>query len=326
MFTHIRSYFFMMFAALSLVACGGSDEGSTPPPPPPPPASPVITAISPQTGITAGGDVITITGTNFVSPVTVTFGTAIARDISVTSTRIVVAAPQVSAPGTQQISVLNSNGARSQNVSFTYVTAEERARGIMGANYFGIEDAERYFGVMFTPADRGSAAWIPFTKETLEAVKNTHILVLVPPLSIAAFKAKVPAGGFYVCPPPEWLNQRSYLTQEVQWQLIKKTMVEGSLDKTFYDQLRLLGPNDVSPLSGDLIYLIAAMQLSKDERLFVDVFVRTSDNWFGNVYEVGGQNAAYSISMTSICAGPPIDAWENVGIASQRKHEDIPRP
>ncbi len=105
--------------------------------PPPPNTNPTITSISPVTGKPAGGDIVTITGTNFVSPVRAIFdfGNGVTKEaqvISVSATQIQVISPPVdlgtgqTAPATITIFV-NAGTATEQKVSagtpFTYQAA-----------------------------------------------------------------------------------------------------------------------------------------------------------------------------------------------------------
>jgi hypothetical protein len=74
-------------------------------------SAPTVTAVSPSTGSTAGGNTVTLTGTNFVSGATVTFGTgggaAAGTGVNVVnSTTITVTAP-AHATGTVRVTVTN---------------------------------------------------------------------------------------------------------------------------------------------------------------------------------------------------------------------------
>lgn len=105
--------------------------------PPPPNTNPTITGINPTTGKPAGGDIITITGTNFVAPVRAIFdfGNGVTKEaqvISVTPTQIQVISPPIDL-GTGQaanatITIISAAGtATEQKVSatttFTYQAA-----------------------------------------------------------------------------------------------------------------------------------------------------------------------------------------------------------
>ena len=84
---------------------------------------PTISAISPTTGTTAGGLVVTITGTNFVvGATTVTFGTAAGSAVSCSSTTSCVAASPPGSVGVVDVTATTSGGtsATSSADQFTY--------------------------------------------------------------------------------------------------------------------------------------------------------------------------------------------------------------
>jgi hypothetical protein len=82
-------------------------------------AAPVVSSVSPNTGSTNGGTAVTITGSNFVSPSTVTIGGVLAQAVTVvSSTQIKCNVPTHSA-GSQPITVSNANGTSSGS-SFNY--------------------------------------------------------------------------------------------------------------------------------------------------------------------------------------------------------------
>lgn len=72
-------------------------------------AAPVISSIAPAGGLTVGGTTVTITGTGFMTPVTVTFGSSAATVVSATTTQIVVTTP-ARAEGSVTVSVTNLDG------------------------------------------------------------------------------------------------------------------------------------------------------------------------------------------------------------------------
>ncbi len=82
--------------------------------------APTITGILPTSGSIAGGTVVTITGTGFLSNATVKFGGAAATNVSVTSTSITAAAP-AHAAGKVDVVVTNSDSqSATLPQSFTY--------------------------------------------------------------------------------------------------------------------------------------------------------------------------------------------------------------
>lgn len=84
-------------------------------------APPTVSGISPASGTTAGGTAVTITGTGFVAPATVSFGGTSATNVSVVSpTEITADAPAGTAGGVNVM--VTDPGGTSGPVSFTYVT------------------------------------------------------------------------------------------------------------------------------------------------------------------------------------------------------------
>ena len=86
------------------------------------PSAPAITGIAPITGLTSGGTVVTITGSNFLAGVTVQFGANAGTGVSLTgSTSLTVSTP-AGAAGPVNVIVTNPGGLAATNVSgFTYV-------------------------------------------------------------------------------------------------------------------------------------------------------------------------------------------------------------
>jgi hypothetical protein len=80
---------------------------------------PTLTAISPTSGPVAGGNSVTITGTEFSGPLTVQFGTT-ATTFTVDSTTQITAMAPAGATGTVQVTVAGSGGT-SNGLAYTYV-------------------------------------------------------------------------------------------------------------------------------------------------------------------------------------------------------------
>lgn len=87
-----------------------------------PPQPPAVDAVSPAGGPTSGGTVVTITGANFQSGATVSFGGTAASSVTVnSSTQITATAPARSA-GTVSVTVTNPGGLNgAKNPGFFYV-------------------------------------------------------------------------------------------------------------------------------------------------------------------------------------------------------------
>ncbi len=84
--------------------------------------APILTGVSPTTGLTAGGTAVTLTGQNFESGATVTFGRAAATSVVVvTATQITAKTPPAHKPRSVNIVVTNPDGQRGTLSSgFTY--------------------------------------------------------------------------------------------------------------------------------------------------------------------------------------------------------------
>jgi hypothetical protein len=161
---------------------------------------------------------------------------------------------------------------------FEATTSQKLAREIMGKNYFGIEEAIQHFGVKPTKAQLSALAEISLTEAELRECKDTHILVAVFPMSILEIRSKVPSDQrlFY---DQDWYNKESFAKSkgETSWQLVRKTPVENSTNKTWSDQQALLGKNEETPTAQIMVYTIIGHFLSVGERLFENVYVRCSD-------------------------------------------------
>ena len=132
------------------------------------PSAPTVTALSANTGTTAGGTSVTITGTNFYHVTGVSFGTITANSFTVNSTTSITASAPPHATGTVDITVTTATGTSSTSSSdqFSYtagtgptVTGVSPSIGdsggdttvvtVTGTNFLGTTAV--YFGT--TPAD-----------------------------------------------------------------------------------------------------------------------------------------------------------------------------
>ncbi len=87
-------------------------------------AAPTVTAVSPPTGPTGGGNTVTITGTNFLNGATVAFGANAATNVTVNSATQITAHAPAGSPGTVDVKVTTPGGtsATSNNDKYTYTT------------------------------------------------------------------------------------------------------------------------------------------------------------------------------------------------------------
>ena len=84
-------------------------------------ASPTLASVAPASGPTAGGTTITLTGTNFASPVTVSVGGIPATDATVVNSTTVTATTPSGPSGTRDVMVSTSGGIATLAGAFTYV-------------------------------------------------------------------------------------------------------------------------------------------------------------------------------------------------------------
>jgi hypothetical protein len=88
-------------------------------------AAPNVTGINPPTGPIGGGNGATITGTNFVSGATVTFGGTAATGVTVAGSTVITATPPAHSAGTVDVLVANPDGQSSKLTNgYTYSAAE----------------------------------------------------------------------------------------------------------------------------------------------------------------------------------------------------------
>lgn len=156
--------------------------------------------------------------------------------------------------------------------------AWRRASEIMGANFFGVAEATKYFGVDLTMQDLDTLFKIPFSEETLEECKETHVLIAVFPLSILEIRSRVAHELFY-SHENAWYTKNPIAKEsgEAEWQLIRKTPVVKSVKKIWREQRTLLTENETVPSARVMAYTIIGHFLSTGERLFEKIFVRCVD-------------------------------------------------
>jgi hypothetical protein len=196
---------------------------------------------------------------------------------------------------------------------------QEQAREIMGRNFLGTKEVEEHFGELSLEQEEALSI-IPFSKETLEECKDTHILVADIGLFILDIMKrenckKLFSEGY------EWCKNHPFAsyTEQPSWRLIRKTTVEDSFDKTWKEQQTLLDHQiDEIPLARQVIYAIILHFFATGERLFRNFYVRTSD------VDSHGDHVNLGVFDGD---GLRISLWYNsdhghLGLASARKSED----
>jgi hypothetical protein len=84
-------------------------------------APPTVTSVSPSSGTTAGGTAVTITGTNFASGATVTFGSVAASNVVVVNSTTITATTPAGSAGAVTVTVTVSGQNGSLSGGYTYV-------------------------------------------------------------------------------------------------------------------------------------------------------------------------------------------------------------
>lgn len=158
--------------------------------------------------------------------------------------------------------------------------SQEKAREIMGKNFFGIEEAIKHYGVNPTKRQLACLAQIPWSEEELTLRKNTHVLVAVFPLSILDIREivkKIPNRTLFY--NQDWYDKEAFAKDkgEIGWQLVRKTPVPDSTKKTWGEQQALLTEEDEAPRAQVMVYTIIGHFLATGERLFEKVYVRCID-------------------------------------------------
>ena len=165
-----------------------------------------------------------------------------------------------------------------EKLGLGYTESDEHAaaRTIMGSRFLGIPEVQWHFGAL-SKQQIDALANIPFSSETLEACKNTHILVADIGISLLDVRTKAPQGLFYSY-EDAWYNTHAFATstEQVCWRLIRISPVEGSFSKNWTEQQELLSEHDEVPSARAMCYLIILNHLVTGERLFETVYVRTS--------------------------------------------------
>jgi hypothetical protein len=87
-----------------------------------PTPAPTVTGISPNSGTTAGGTSVTITGSNFTGATGVTIGGTAATSVVVVSSTSITAMTPAGSAGTASVLVTTAGGTNSANTLYTYLT------------------------------------------------------------------------------------------------------------------------------------------------------------------------------------------------------------
>jgi len=164
-------------------------------------APPTVTSVNPNTGTTSGGTAVTITGTNFATGATVTFGSTSATNVGVVNSTTITATTPAASAGAVTVTVTNLgslSGSLANAYTYTTVPTPTAPTGLTGATggpgpiyvngqgYYNstsltshttasfdstggdtiILFASSHAGVTFTPSDNFGNTWIPISGPT----------------------------------------------------------------------------------------------------------------------------------------------------------------
>ena len=170
--------------------------------------SPTVSSVSPNSGTTTGGTAVTITGTNFATGATVTFGPAAATSVTVVNSTTITATTPAGSAGAVTVTV--TVGAQSGNLSrgFTYLVIPTviSISPNSGATAGGT-------AVMITGATFATGATVRFgatAATNVVVVNSTTITATTPAGSAGAVTVTVTengqsgslVNGFSYAPPP----------------------------------------------------------------------------------------------------------------------------
>lgn len=171
-----------------------SGTGTTAPPPTIA-GQPVVSAVTPATGAATGGTAVTITGSGFSSPATITFGGVAATNVTVVSATQITATTPAGALGPVAVLVSTAAGqVGGLTAGFTYAETKPVVNSVSpstGASGGGtaISIAGTGFAAGATVTVGGAAA------SNVVVVSATQITAITPPGAVGAATVLVTGGG-----------------------------------------------------------------------------------------------------------------------------------
>lgn len=197
------------------------------------------------------------------------------------------------------------------------VVTTARARAIMGRNFFGSAEAEKYFGLKPTEEDLRTLSVIPFSEETLRQCRDAHILVAVLSISILGIRAKVDCKLFYQH-EDAWYNNEQFAKEQgiASWHLVRKDIVSNSTSKNWKKQIALLGKDEEVPSARVMVYTIIGHYLANGERIFQSIYTRCQDISSDGFRVRVGSFDQRGLGVSNDWGGSRRD---DIGLASSRK-------
>ncbi len=190
----------------------------------------------------------------------------------------------------------------------------QRAKKIMGRNFFGPEHAFVELSIVTKEEWAGALARVPFSARTLRACKDTHILVACLPLSINALRSFQPK--LFDNNTSWFLNENfAAVFGRPSWHLVRRAFVRGTVGLSEAEQRTYLPEREQVPLARTVAYLVIAHYLKVGERLFEQVFVRCGDALGQDTLAVGMFGYGRGLSVRRYWAGY---FSGDLGLASER--------
>lgn len=202
-------------------------------------------------------------------------------------------------------------------------TSAARARQIMGGqNFFGLQEAMKYFKIDPQLEEILFLSHVPFSEEKLKACKDSHILVAVFPISIIEIRSAVAgiklANGQPLFYKQNWHGDEEFATDKsgVAWHLVRKDYFANSTSKTWKEQQALLPEDEETPKARILVYLMVGHMLATGEYLFGNSYVRSADIDSGGDRIFVGRFDANGLEINS---GADNISNVDIGVASAKK-------
>ena len=166
----------------------GTASTGTPTPTP----APAVSQVNPVSGPTTGNTNVTITGTNFISGATVSFGGTAATNVTVVNATQITATAPAHAAGTVHVTVTTSGGtsATSANDQYTYQTAGASTLQL-SANSYSVGEGDGHVVVTVQRSgDTSTAATVDYATSDGTAKQKSDYEIALGTLNFAAGQAE----------------------------------------------------------------------------------------------------------------------------------------
>lgn len=158
-------------------------------------------------------------------------------------------------------------------------TTRTIAREIMGDNCIDIDDVVNGLSLIIPTSLQAIFETVPWTRETLESVKETHVLVAVLPFSIMDLWRMLGSELFCDCQGEEWFKGKRYaeVHEAPAWHLVRKDAVPNSASRSWAEQQALLGEEETVPSARVIVSTVVSHYLRHGETMFQNIYARCSD-------------------------------------------------